>query len=121
MKLRIGVAFVLVLSGTSPLVFAHRNFVPDWTFTGSALSAWQPLGQATWRAESGEIIGTPTSPEGGWLVLNQSFQDVQLAASFRCAAACKPGVLIRAEKTPEGMKGILVSYAPGETGAYAIK
>ena len=44
-----------------------------------------------------------------------------MAASFRCAGACKPGMLIRAEKTPDGMKGILVSYAPDDTAAYAIK
>jgi len=91
----------LFVAGTLavPVSGANGNFVPDWTFKGSALTEWQQLGQANWRAENGEIVGTPQTAEGGWLVLNQSFQDIQLAASFRCAAACKPGVLIRAEKT----------------------
>ena len=46
--------------------------------------------QTDWRAQNGEIVATPKSADGGWLVLNQSFQDVQLAASVRCAAAQRP-------------------------------
>ena len=100
---------------------ATGNFVADWSFKGSALDGWQPLGQADWRAENGEIIGTPRAPDGGWLLLKQSFQDVQLAASVRCAATCAPGLLLRAEALPDGgMKGIFVSYAPDDTGAYAV-
>ena len=83
----LGVSLPLGLSGAS------GNFVPDWTFKGSALTDWQPIGQTDWRAQNGEIIATPKSADGGWLVLNQSFQDVQLAASVRCTGACKPGVL----------------------------
>ncbi len=114
---------VLIVAGgmTASLFGANGNFVPDWTFKGSSLTEWQMLGSADWRAENGEIVGTPKTAEGGWLVLNQSFQDVQVAASLRCAAACKAGVLLRAEKTPEGMKGILVSYTPGDIAAYAVK
>ena len=37
------------------------TFVADWTFKGSALTGMQQVGNATWRAENGEIIGTPTS------------------------------------------------------------
>ena len=63
----------------------------------------------------------PRTADGGWLLLDQSFQDVQLAASVRCEAACKPGLLLRAEAVPGGgMKGILVSYAPDDTAAYAV-
>jgi hypothetical protein len=39
---------------------ANRNFVPDWTFKGSSLGAWRRLGAAEWRAENGEIVGTPS-------------------------------------------------------------
>ena len=113
-------AVVVAASLTVPLSGANGNFVPDWTFKGSALTGWQKLGAADWRAENGEIIGTPTSADGGWLVLNQSFQDVQVATSLRCSAACKVGILLRAEKTPDGTKGILVSYTPGDIAAYAV-
>ena len=64
---------------------ALRTFTPDWTFKGSALTGMQQLGAATWRAENGEIIGTPTAPEGGWLLLDKGYQDVQFAASYRCS------------------------------------
>jgi hypothetical protein len=77
---------------------ATRTFVPDWTFKGSALTGMQQVGQATWRAENGEIIATPTSPDGGWLLLGNGYQDVQLAASYRCAAACTVGIMVRSEK-----------------------
>src|SRR5690349_11241601 len=64
------------------------TFVPDWTFSGSAIGAMRPVGQATWRAENGEIIGTPTSADGGWLLINPGYQDVLVAGSVRCTAAC---------------------------------
>ena len=50
---------------------ARWNFIPDWTFKGNDLKKdWTVLGRATWQAINGELIGTPTAPEGGWLVLN---------------------------------------------------
>ncbi len=68
---------------------APRTFAADWTFKGSALTGMQQLGAATWRAENGEIIGTPTAPEGGWLLLDKGYQDVQFAASYRCAPGAR--------------------------------
>ena len=112
------VLFALALS--SPASSGPRNFLPDWTFTGSALTGFHPFGQADWRAESGEIVGTPKTTAGGWLLLNQGYQDVQFAASFRCGGACTVGVTLRTEKTTDGMKGVYVSLAGGERGAYAI-
>jgi len=119
---RIFAVGVLALAvSIAPLSGSNGNFVPDWTFKGTTLDGFRPLGQADWRVENGEIVATPRAPEGGWLLLNQSFQDVQLAASVRCAAACKPGLLLRAEAVAGGgMKGILVSYAPDDTAAYAV-
>ena len=40
------------------------------------------MGQADWKAENGEIVGTPKTAAGGWLILNKSYQDVQVAATF---------------------------------------
>ena len=88
---------------------ASPNFVPDYVFKGSALTGWQKLGAGEWRAENGEIIAS-AAESGGWLMLEKSYQDVQIYTSFRCTGACKPGVLLRAEKSPEGMKGVLVSF-----------
>ncbi len=114
------VALVLGLHALMPQA-ASRNFAPDVVFTGSRLTGWHPLGQAEWRAENGEIIGTPKADGGGWLMLDRSLQDVALASDFRCAAGCKPGILLRAEKTPDGgLKGIFVSLAEGDLGSFRV-
>jgi hypothetical protein len=91
-------------------------------FSGSTLTGWTPLGQgATWRAQNGDIIGTPAQPAGGWLVLNKSFQDVAVYTTLACSAGCKAGILLRAEKTADGgMKGVFVSLTEGDTASYAV-
>ena len=100
--------------------FRHaKTFVPDWTFKGSTLAGWQVLGAADWKAIDGELVGTPKSADGGWLVLDKSFQDVQFGADFKCTGGCRTGVLLRAEKTSSGMKGIFLSLDEGEVGGYA--
>src|SRR5262245_54691242 len=86
-----------------------RDFSPDWTFKGSQITGWQSLGEAAWRAEDGVVIGTPRAEAGGWLVLDRPLQDLAFFSRFRCAAACQGGVLVRAEKTADGLKGVLVS------------
>ncbi|MEP6914628.1 MAG: DUF1080 domain-containing protein [Acidobacteriota bacterium] len=111
---------VLAAVVTAPIAATRGTFVPDWTFKGSTLAGWQVLGQAGWRAADGELIGTPTSPEGGWLVLDKSLQDVEFGGDFRCTGGCKTGVLLRAEKTPSGMKGVFVSLVDGDVAAYAV-
>jgi len=96
-------------------------FVPDAKFHASSLSGWHTLGQAQWRVENGEIVGTPKSPGGGWLVLDKSYQDVGFFSSFKCAAGCKTGLLFRAEKTADGMKGVFVSLNEGDLASYNLK
>ncbi len=99
---------------------AHKNFVPDATLTGSSLSGWHTLGQADWRAEKGELTAKPKSEDGGWLVLDRGYQDVHFAAEFRCEGTCRSGVLLRAEKTADGMKGVYVSLTAGDIAAYNV-
>jgi hypothetical protein len=103
----------------SAIFAASQNFVPDFVFKGSALTGWHKLGQAEWRAENGEIVGVPKE-NGGWLVLDKSYQDIGIYTSFRCTGACKAGVLLRAEKTPDGMKGVFVSLTDGDVAPYGL-
>jgi hypothetical protein len=103
-----------------PLAGTRSTFVPDWTFKGSTLAGWHALGAADWKAIDGELVGTPKSPDGGWLVLDKSFQDVEFGADFKCVGACRTGVLLRAEKTATGMKGIFLSLDEGDTAGYAV-
>ena len=100
---------------------ASKNFLPDVVFTGSSLTGWQPIGESAWRAENGEIVGTAKSAAGGWLLADRSYQDVAVYASFRCAAGCLTGVLLRAERTPDGgLKGVFVSLNEGDLAAYRV-
>lgn len=100
---------------------ASKNFAPDVVFTGSALTNWRSIGQGSWRAENGEIIGTPKAAPGGWLLADRSYEDVAVFASFRCAAGCQTGVLLRAEATADGgLKGIFVSLNEGDLAAYRV-
>jgi hypothetical protein len=116
----LGLAVVLTAIATVPLAGTRSTFVPDWTFKGSALAGWHVFGAADWKAIDGELVGTPKSADGGWLVLDRSFQDVEFGADFKCTGACRAGVLLRAEKTPTGMKGIFLSLDAGEVGGYAV-
>ena len=83
----------MLFAQTKQILSPAPEFVPDTTFTGSALTGWQPLGDATWRATNGEIVGTPSSPGGGWLVLNRSYQDVQFFSRVKCDGPLHHGPL----------------------------
>jgi hypothetical protein len=103
------------------VVASGPSFRPTTTFKGSSLAGWHSLGDATWTAVNGEITGTPKGLSGGWLVLDQSFQDVGFFATYRCSAGCVTGVLIRAEKTPAGgMKGVLLTLDAMPPRAFAL-
>jgi 3-keto-disaccharide hydrolase/FG-GAP-like repeat len=117
---RLGVVAALAALSIVPLAGTRSTFVPDWTFKGSTLTGWHVLGDAEWKAADGELIGTPKSADGGWLVLDRSFQDVEFGADFKCVSGCRTGVLLRAEKTPTGMKGVFLSLDAGEVGGYAV-
>jgi hypothetical protein len=116
--------FLMLLAGTvaTPLALAAQigSFAPDWTFTGSALTGTQQVGQVTWRAENGVIIATPTAPDGGWLLLPGSFQDVQAGGDFRCTANCRVGVMLRSERGADGTKGLYGVLAGGDRAAQAV-
>ena len=94
------------------------NFDADAAIEGSSLAGWRPLGDARWRAENGEVI---VSAGSGWLLSEQSFEDVAMVASFRCAAACRTGLLVRAEPTAGGgRKGIFISLTNTERAAFRV-
>src|SRR5208283_2445041 len=111
---------VLAIVGTClllPRAGGNKNFVPDWTFKGSSLGSFRMLGDAQWRAENGEIVGIPKTTEGGWLILDKPLQDTQFASAFRCTGGSKAGVMLRAQSTPEGIKGVYVAFPDGENQA----
>ena len=112
---------VSMLLLSAPLFGVGPSFKPDAIVKGSSLTGWHVLGQAAWKVQDGEITGTvKPGGQGGWLVLDHSYQDAAFNAFFRCSEGCKTGVLFRAEKTPQGMKGIFVSLSAGDVAPYRI-
>src|SRR5947208_15730614 len=103
------------------IVFAApHDFDPDFVFTESSLTNLQRLGHADWRAENGEIVGTPQNGDG-WLLLSKSYQDLEFYTDFRCSGPCETGILFRAEKTSDGgLKGVYVSLKSGDVGSYDV-
>ena len=98
MKRMHGLAVVAGLLCLAPVFAAGPSFRPDGTVRGSSLAGWHPLGHADWKAENGEIVGTPRpGGTGGWLVLARAYPDVAFYASFRGTGGCNTGVLLRAE------------------------
>jgi hypothetical protein len=112
-------ALAAALLGSSASLAAGQFFKPDTTLTISSLAGWHVLGQAEWKVENGELVGrAKPGSEGGWLVMDRSLQDLGLFASFKCTGACKTGILLRAEKTQQGMRGVLVSLTEGDLASY---
>ena len=59
-------------------VGVHRrsNIQGGLSIHGQALTGFKSLGQADWKVENGEIVGTPSAATGGWLLLDgKEFQD----------------------------------------------
>ena len=108
-KSRLLIAGIALASMT--LAFASGpGFHPDITVSGKNLDGWHTLGNAQWHAENGEIVGTPGASGGGWLVFDKSYQDINFYMQYRCSDGCATGLLMRAEKTPDGgMKGVFVA------------
>ena len=114
---------ILAIATLLAPVFADDGptFIPDITFKAASLAGWHVLGQADWRVEHGEVVGTAKpGGNGGWLVLDRSYQNIGLYASFRSSGGCRTGVLFRAEKTAGGLKGIYVSLNEGDVAAYRV-
>jgi Domain of Unknown Function (DUF1080)/FG-GAP-like repeat len=113
------VAFVL--TGATLLFASGPSFHPDITMDGASLKDWHTFGQADWRTEKGEIVGTPKAGAGGWLVLDHSYQDTALYAEYRCTSGCVTGLLLRAEKTSSGgLKGTYVELSDPDLPAYDV-
>ena len=94
--------------------------MPDWTFKGSSLTGTDQIGQAKWRAENGEIIGTPTSADGGWLLINPGYQDVRSPARTGALRSAPPASCSGARKSASGIKGIYTTLAGGPAAPAAV-
>ena len=54
------------------------------------------------------------------MIFNRSYQDAALFTRFRCQGQCDAGVLLRAEDTADGRKGILLSLEKDTVAPYRV-
>jgi hypothetical protein len=95
------------------------NFKPDGKL--ETLTGTEVIGQAEWRAEKGEIVGRAKPGGSGWLVIDKALQNLLFYTNVTCQGACQTGVLLRAEKTPDGgMRGVYVSLTDGDFNSYRV-
>ncbi|MBS1801505.1 MAG: VCBS repeat-containing protein [Acidobacteria bacterium] len=113
---------LLIVALAAGMAFASGpSFAPDVRFTGSTTKGWHTFGNAGWSADAGTITGKPGDSGGGWLVLDDSYQDLSFYTEFSCDDGCETGVLLRAEKTADGgMKGVFVSLDDSVLNTYAV-
>jgi hypothetical protein len=85
------------------------SFKPDHTFKGSSLKGWHVLGGADWQAKDGELIGkAKPGSSGGWLILDNGYQDVGFHALFKSTGNSETALLFRMEKINDGYRGVLL-------------
>src|SRR5262245_11619267 len=118
-RVKNGAALALAVATMAATLMA-QHYHTDKKYPPASLAGWHVLGDAAWRVENGEYVGTPKAPNGGWLVLDQSLQDTGFFAHFKCTGGCKSGVMLRAEKTSTGFKGVYVALTGEDVASYAI-
>ena len=108
-------------SSNSPLSEFSLSFIPDHTFKGSTLKGWHVLGDADWQAKDGELIGkTKANSNGGWLVLDNGYQDIGFHSLFKTTGNSETAILLRMEKIEEGYRGVLLSLKKDDVVPYSV-
>jgi hypothetical protein len=122
MRANLFLLLVFIICATS-ISFSQKslglNFIPDYTFKGPALTNWSPVGTTKWSAQNNEIIAAATT-DGGFLQMNQSFQDVAVQLLIRSSAENEAGVLLRLRKTTDGTKAALISLKDSTINIYNV-
>ena len=97
------------------------SFKPDHTFKGSSLKGWHVLGDAEWQAIDGEMIGkAKQNSNGGWLVMDNGYQDIGFHALFKSTGNSETALLLRTEKVNEGYRGVLLSLKKEDITPYSV-
>ncbi|MBD0284616.1 MAG: VCBS repeat-containing protein [Flavisolibacter sp.] len=105
----------------APLSEFGLSFIPDYTFKGSSIKGWHVLGDAEWQAKDGELIGkAKANTKGGWLVMDNGYQDIGFHALFKSTANSETALLFRTEKTSDGYRGMLLSLKKDDVTPYSV-
>jgi hypothetical protein len=108
----------------------------EWVaaFDGSDLSGWQTSDAANWKVQSGRIIGTADtnengstgspsrapSREGSILWTKETYENYQLAVTFRATWPVHAGILLRGDETKTGTRIEIFDSPPAFTGSVFV-
>ncbi|MFI5130495.1 MAG: FG-GAP-like repeat-containing protein [Chitinophagales bacterium] len=108
-------------SSKAPLSEFSLSFMPDHTFKGSSLKGWHILGDAEWQGNNGELIGkAKANSNGGWLVLDNGYQDIGFHALFKSTGNSETAIMLRMEKVADGYRGVLLSLKKDDIAPYSV-
>ena len=97
------------------------HFPADGGISTSDLSGWTAFGQAEWTALDGIVTAHPKTAAGGWLLFDRPMANVGVFSQILCPGDCEAGILLRAQKTPDGgLKGIYVSMSTANRGIFVL-
>lgn len=108
----IGAALTALAAGCAYGQGPARDFQPDIIVSGADLPSFYRIGEAAWSTRGEEIVARPSSGgTAGMSLFDQPLQDVAVHAEFLCTEECQIGVLVRAERNPDGtVRGYLASF-----------
>src|SRR5436190_132677 len=105
----------------APLSEFGLSFMPDITFKGSSLKGWHTMGDAEWQAKDGELVGkAKANSNGGWLVMDNGYQDIGFHALFKSTGNSETALLFRMEKINDGYRGVLLSLKKDDVTPYSV-
>lgn len=124
---RFQIASVVGIVMLLAVLFAAAAPPSNAIFDGRSLDGWRETGGAEWKAGDGQITGLVSkNGRGGWLVLDQPYEDLVLSFSFFCHS-CETGVLLReapvtSSRNPHApaggeMSGVYVALSGSTPGA----
>jgi hypothetical protein len=116
----LAILLAMISKNSKPAFAAAATTGPRPAFDGKTLSGWRQQGQATWKVDKGEIAGTVQGGSGGWLVLNDSYEQVGVEFWFRCTGDCQTGVLLGMQTEGDRTTGTYLSLAEGDLGRYEM-
>ena len=114
-------SFLLIAQSDSdtPLSEFGLTFMPDYSFESADLKDWRTVGRVEWKVENGEIIGTSNDDTGGWLIMENGYQDIGVHTLFKVTDSAATGILFRMEQSDEGYDGVFLSLKAGDVAPYS--
>jgi 3-keto-disaccharide hydrolase/FG-GAP-like repeat len=116
----LAILLIMVSGNSKPAFAAAASPGSKPAFDGKTLSGWHQQGEASWKVDQGEIVGAVRGVSGGWLVLNDSYEEVGVAFWFRCNGDCQTGILLGMQTAGDRTTGTYLSLAEGGLGRYEM-